>query len=163
MTTTASYKEVNESYLGTLCSNAYYEGGAGTIRDAVLMALQFDTSDASSGRMIDAAEKLTRDAMGLLETSISLVHDDWLNSKCDWNRIDEFFSSSFGPAELFWMITQLEEQQQRVWKIYFEHAGAIGRHLPDGELALGHRWHHDLALAATFLQAAALLLKEAED
>ena len=160
-TTTTPFERLGELYTQTLCQDAYYEGAAGTIRDAVLGSVAWladksiDLNDA-----ITAAQKLTHDAMGFLDCTIGLIDTDWLENRCDWKRIDSFFDKQLDQNELGWVIEQLDEQQQRVWKIYFEHAGAPGRHLADGEPALGIRWHHDLALAATFLQAAGLILQE---
>ena len=160
-TTTTHYERLGELYTQTLCQNAYYNGAAGTIRDAVLGSVAWlsdksiDLNDA-----ITAAQKLTHDAMGFLDCTIGLIDTDWLENRCDWKRIDSFFDNQLDQNELQWVIDQLDEQQQRVWKIYFEHAGATGRHLADGDPALGIRWHHDLALAATFLQAAGLILQE---
>jgi hypothetical protein len=56
---------------------------------------------------------------------------------------------------------QLELQAGRAWKTYFEHAADLAA--IERANRIGMRWHHDLALAATFLQAAALLLKEVQE
>lgn len=161
MTTTTTHEKLGELYTQTLCQDAYYEGAAGTIRDAVLGSVSWlgDKPICLDSAMA-AAEKLTHDAMGFLDCTIGLINTDWLENRCDWHRIDAFFNKQLDQNELSWVIEQLNEQQERVWKIYFEHAGATGRHLADGEPALGLRWHHDLALAATFLEAAAMLLSE---
>ena len=175
MTTTTSYEQLGELYLETLCQNAYYGGAAGTIRDAVLTAAGCG-GPADGPDLLRAAQKLTLDAMGFLERSIGQVSTDWLRNQCDWARIDAFWDATersirypYGDycpegteteieaaqAECRWVIEQLDLQADRAWKTYFEHAGKPITNL-------GIRWHHDLALAATFLQAAALLLKEVQ-
>lgn len=148
MTTATRYKELNESYLQTLSSNAYHDGAAGTIRDAVWAALQGDTNTDVNRGLIDAAKKLTHDAMGLLDATIGLIHNDWLDSKCDWHRIDGFFDKKSDCLEKLWVINQLEEQSYRIEKIHAEFGPATGR---------------GLATASTFLQAAFLLLNEVDD
>lgn len=175
MTTATPYQELGELYLETICQNAYYEGAAGTIRDAVITAAGHG-GYADGPDLIRAAQKLTLDAMGFLERTIGRVSTDWLRNRCDWARIDEFWRVggrirySYGDytptgteaeqeaaqAECQWVTEELDSQADRAWKTYFEHAGK-----PSGEL--GVRWAHDLALAATFLQAAAMLLKEVQE
>ena len=163
-TTTTPYAQLGELNTQTLCQDAYYEGAAGTIHDAVLGSVSWlgDKPICLDSAMA-AAEKLTHDAMGFLDCTIGLIDTDWLENRCNWHRIDAFFDKQLDQNELRWVVEQLDEQQQRVWKLYFEHAGSTSRHLADGEVALGHRWHHDLALAATFLQAAGLILQEVKE
>jgi hypothetical protein len=156
VSTTTTYEQLGELYLETLCQNAYYDGAAGTIRDAVLgaAAVAFD-KQADPGDLLCAAQKLTLDAMGFLERSIGRVSTDWLRNRCDWARIDAFWDGT-DRSDIAWVTEELDLQADRAWKTYFEHAGK-----PITEL--GVRWHHDVALAATFLQAAALLLKEVQE
>ncbi|MEY4359816.1 MAG: hypothetical protein RLZZ631_1302 [Cyanobacteriota bacterium] len=153
MTTTTINEQLGELYLETLCQNAYYEGAAGTIRDAVLGAAGCG-GPADGPDLLRAAQKLTLDAMGLLERSIGRILTDWLRNRCDWARIDAFWDGT-DRSDIAWVTEELDLQADRAWKTYFEHAGKPVTNL-------GIRWHHDLALAATFLQAAALLLKEVQ-
>ena len=156
MTTTTPYEQLGELYIETLCQNAYYEGAAGTIRDAVLGAAAVTINkQADPGDLLCAAQKLTHDAMGFVERCLSWVSDDWLRNRCDWARIDAFWDGT-DRSDIAWVTEELDQQADRAWKTYFDHAG---KPVTD----LGIRWHHDLALAATFLQAAALLLKEVQD
>jgi hypothetical protein len=155
MTTATPYQELGELYLQTLCQNAYYEGAAGTIRDAVLGAAAVVIGkQVDPGDLIRAAQKLTLDAMGFLERTIGRVSTDWLRNRCDWARIDAFWDGT-DRSDIAWVTEELDSQADRAWKTYYEHAVK-----PSGETFV--RWHHDLALAATFLQAAALLLKEVQ-
>ena len=153
--TITPYEQLGELYLETLCQNAYYEGATGTIRDAVLLGLSnSNKAEAAIGSLV-AAQKLTQDAMGFLERTIGRVSTDWLRNRCDWARIDAFWDGS-DRSDIAWVTEELDLQADRAWKTYFEHAGK-----PSGEL--GVRWAHDMALAATFLQSAALLLKDVQE
>jgi hypothetical protein len=152
-----AHEQLGELYIETLCQNAYYEGAAGTIRDAVLLALSGDNKTNANIGCIDAAAKLTRDAMGFVERCLGWVSDDWFKGGADWKRIDAYWDSAdSSDAGRRWLIEQLQEQSERAWRAYFDHAGRPG--VSD----LGVRWHHDMALAATFLEAAAMLLQEVE-
>ncbi len=171
---TTTYEQLPELYLGVLCSDAYYEGAAGTIRDAVLSAAGCGGNPDGPDLAL-AAQKLTRDAMGFLERTIGRISSDCLDTRCDWARIDSFWGMAdllshpegdycpesteseleAAQIELCWVVEQLDQQADRAWRTYFDHAS---KPVTD----LGIRWHHDLALAATFLQAAALLLKEVQ-
>ena len=160
MTTATTHEKLGDLYRESLCQDAYYKGAAGTIVDAVLGSfawLAATNPDLNTCR--EAASKLTRDAMGFMERTIGLIHDDWLSNKCDWARIDAYFYNE-GNNDHEWVIEQLNEQQERVWKIYFDYAGRPDSTAGEGRERLGIRWHHDLALAATFLEAAAMLLSE---
>jgi len=154
-TTITPYEQLGELYLEVLCENAYYEGAAGTIRDAVLLGLSNSNKAEAAIGSLDAAQKLTQDAMGFLERTIGRVSTDWLRNRCDWARIDAFWDGT-DRSDIAWVTEELDLQADRAWKTYFEHAGK-----PSGETFV--RWHHDMALAATFLQAAALLLKEVQE
>ena len=184
----APFEQLSDLYRESLCQDAYYNGAAGTIVDAVVAQLHGNHAHIIGG-LIDAAAKLTHDAMGFVERTISLIHDDLLSNECDWARIDDYFkgylvstswisSATSIPmsspedgeenrrrcqawnAELPWVIEQLNKQSQRVWKIYFDYAGRSDLTAGEGRERLGMRWHHDLALAATFFEAAAMLLSE---
>lgn len=143
-TATKSFEPLGELYVGTLVSNAHYQGVPGTIRDAVWASLQGDTKININCGLIDAAAKLTHDAMGFVEHSKGWVSSDWLGSDpnerlCDWRRVDTFFdtASLHETAERDWVIHQLDEQATRC-------------HLIDD------------VIAGMSFRTAALLLKEVE-
>ena len=153
MTTTTAFEQLDELYVGTLVSNAYRGGAAGSIANAVLEAQTGATDENMRRGCLDAAFRLTLDAMGFLEHTIGLIDQDWLAGRCDWARIDQCWRHQLNAAEQRW----LHEQGKRAWSTY-------RRYLPDGEEHNGGihmNWIHDLALAATFLQAAAALVDEA--
>ena len=163
---TTTYEQLGELYIETLAQNAYYRGAAGTIVDAisswhdVLSVIKPDQPSQRRPHQMNAAAKLTRDAMGFVERTVSWVSDDWFKGGADWARIDAYWdSATLNPDETQWVIEQLSEQGKRAWSAYRSY-------LPDGVLYNGGihlNWIHDLALAATFLQSAALLLKEVEE
>ena len=45
--------------------------------------------------LTDSAEKLTHDAMGLLEAAIGSLDKDWLDGRLDWHRVDSFWNAKF--------------------------------------------------------------------
>jgi len=155
--TITTFEQLGELYVGTLVSDAYFKGAAGTVADAVLEALTGDTGDNTRRGCLDAAARLTRDAMGFLEHTVGLIDQDWLAGRCDWARIDQCWGQPLNAVEQRWLHEQLSEQADRAWNTY-------RRYLPDGEEHNGGihlDWIHDLALAATFLQAAAMLVADA--
>lgn len=161
MTTTTKYfEELGELYTGTLVSNAYSGGAAGTISDAVITAAGVNPDLVFIGLdLTTAAEKLTHDAMGYLEHCLGTLDKDWMDSRRDWHRIDEFWrncekaciSKDWPPeeeaAEAGWVHIQLIAATRQAWDDYQEHC------LAD--------WSHDLPIAAAFLGAAANLVAEA--
>ena len=147
-------EQLGELYLETLSQDAYYEGAAGTICDAVLMALSGDNKANAAIGSLDAAQKLTHDAMGFLERTISRISSDCLDNRCDWVRIDAAITGKCDPGELSWVTEQLGQQGDRAWSAFCNLATQ-----PQDN---GYLWHHDLATAATLLKAAALLLKEVD-
>lgn len=174
---TTPFEQLGELYLESLCQDAYYGGAAGTIVDAVTTAA--GCGGAPDGPdLIRAAAKLTRDAMGYLQRTIGQISTDWMEEGCDWARIDQFWDNGASKAEhpngdylaegteaeveaakaeAIWAHEQLKQLGERTW-------GTYRSYLPDGEKHNGGihlDWIHDLALAATFLQAAAALVAEA--
>ena len=145
-TSTTRFEPLGELYVGTLVENANYGGIPGTIRDAVWASLQGDTKTNINCGLIDAAAKVTHDAMGFVEQSKGWVSGDWIASNphqlqrlCDWKRIDAFFdmASLHQTDERFWVIHQLEEQVTRCS-------------------------YSDMRMEAQLFNAAALLLKEVQ-
>lgn len=176
MTTAARFEPLGELYVSHLVEDAYYKGAAGTIVDSVITAA--GCGGAPDGPdLMRAAAKLTRDAMGFLQHTIGLIDNDWNQEFCDWQRIDRFWDNhtnklqhprgdytadgikaevEAAQEEALWAQEQLSAQGQRIW-------GTYSSYLPDGVNYNGgihQEWIQDLALAATFLQAGALLLKE---
>lgn len=158
--TTKSFEELGELYVSTLEANAYYRGAAGTISDAVILAAGCNTDLIYVGLdLIRAAQKLTHDAMGILEQCISTLDQDWMHSRRDWARIDLFWtncqkaciSKDWPPEEealeALWIHDQLIQATRQAWDDYEEHC------LAD--------WSHDLPIAAAFLGAATNLVAEA--
>ena len=159
-TTTKTYEKLGELYIETLCQNAYYAGGAGAIRDAVIsrIAVNEISGDLNNEHCRDGVAKLTRDAMGFMERTISLISDDQRSGETDWARIDAYFNapipenhhldfnSALDTPETRWMIEQLSKQAERSWDAYTDHAKAD--------------WAHDISMAATFFKAAAMILSE---
>ena len=154
---TTSFEALGELYTGTLISNAHFGGGSASIVDAVLAALwrEPDQPDwptvRDRARLSDAAAKLTHDAMGLLEVSISTLDKDWMAGRRDWHRIDSFWDSRFDSPEqealeAVWVFDQLTRAMHQAWEDYGEHCHAD--------------WAHDISRAADYLGAAALLVKE---
>ena len=138
-TATKSFEPLGELYIGTLVENALYQGVPGTIRDAVWASLQGDTQANIDGGLVDAAAKLTRDAMGLVEHDRGWVSSDWLDeSLCDWKRLDSF-----------WDMASLHETDERLWVIHQLETQSL-------------RCCLDLNHIAVLFGAAALLLKEVE-
>ena len=163
-TTTAPFEQLPELYLGTLVSDAYYEGFAGTIVSAinswhdVLEVTQPDQQSQRRPHQVNAASTFTRHAMGLLEATIGLISRDSLHETADWARIDRYWDNRSNPADDAWAHAQLMQQAERCWGLYRSYAHPEGSQHNDG---LHCRWIHDLAMAATFLQAAALLIADA--
>ena len=157
-TTTKTHEKLGELYIETICQNAYYEGAARTIRDAVVSHITFNeiSCDLNDEHCRDAAAKLTRDAMGFMERTISLISDDQRSGETDWARIDAYFNapipekhhldfnSALDTPETRWMIEQLNKQSERACDAYTDHAKAD--------------WAHDVSMACVFLKAAALIL-----
>ena len=146
MTTTTRFEPLGELYVGTLVEDAHHGGIPATIRDAVWASLQGDTKTDINCGLIDAAAKITHDAMGFVEHSKGWVSEDWIASDphqlsrlCDWKRIDAFFdmASLHQTDERLWVIHQLEEQFTRCCQ-------------------------YDMDLTALLFDAAALLLNEVE-
>ena len=159
--TTKTYEQLDELYVETLAQNAYYKGAAGTVADAVIAAAGCG-GDPDGPDLIRAAHKLTNDAMGFVERCLSWVSNDWFEGGADWRRINAFFiplsTESWEAIELSWVIEALKEQGDRAWRAYFDLSGDVDKVALCNRV--GHYWHHDLSLAATFFQAAALLLQE---
>ncbi|MFM1900242.1 MAG: hypothetical protein RLZZ216_818 [Cyanobacteriota bacterium] len=151
---TTQYEQLGELYLETLCQNAYYDGAAGTIRDAVLLALSGDNKTEAAIGSLDAAQKLTHDAMGFLERAVSHVSRDCEDNRCDWARIDAFWDGT-DRSDIAWVIQELEQQSGNAWRLSFHGDGKSQR--------LSLKTRHDLNVASVFLSAAALLLKEVQD
>jgi len=152
------FEELGELYTGTLVSNAHFGGAAATIADAVLAALWFNPgeldwpSEKDKTGLRNAAEKLTHDAMGLLENSIGTLDKDYLEQRRDWHRIDSFWRATFESSEqealeAVWVFDNLTRAMQQAWEDYGEHCEA--------------EWAHDISRAADYFGAAALLVKEA--
>lgn len=157
-TSTKHFEELGELYRGVLVSNAHFGGGAGTIADAVLAALWFNPgqtgwpSEQDKTGLRNAAEKVTHDAMGLLENSIGTLDKDWLEQRRDWHRIDSFWNAKFDSSEkealeAVWVFDNLTRATAQAWDDYAEHCNAD--------------WAHDISRAADYFGAAALLVKEA--
>lgn len=155
MNSITTYEQLGELYIETLAQNAYYQGAAGTIASAVFESLIGDSREAHNTGCLAAASKLTRDAMGFMERTLSWISDDWFKGGADWARIDQSWDQALNATEQRWLHEQLSEQADRAWRAYFDHSGR-----PDPS-KLGLRWHHDMALAASFLQAAAMLVADA--
>lgn len=154
-TETKSFEPLGELYIETLCQNAYYEGAAASIRDAVLdwhgvlSMIDPGVQNTSNSHAISASHKLIHDAMGFMERTLSWISEDWLKGGADWKQIDAFFESSeIASSEISWVIAQLHEQSERAWDAYTDHAKAD--------------WAHDISMAATFFKAAAMILSEAK-
>jgi hypothetical protein len=149
-TTTTPFEQLPELYLGTLVSDAYYEGFAGTIVSAinswhdVVEILQPDQQSQRRPHQVNAASTLTHHAMGLLEHCVSGVSHEIIDQQRDWARIDRFWDEAATPAEVRWVHEQLQGVSTDVWDLFRCHRR--------------EDWSQDLAMAATFLQAAALLL-----
>ena len=157
-TPTTSFEALGELYTGTLVSNAHFGGAAATIADAVLAALWFNPgelswpTDKDKIGLRNAAEKLTHDAMGLLEASVGTLDQDWLQHRRDWHRIDSFWRATFDSPEqealeAVFVFDQLTRAMHQAWEDYGDHCRAD--------------WAHDISQAAAFLGAAANLLAEA--
>ena len=157
MTTTTHFEELGELYTGTLVSNAHFGGGAASIADAVLAALWFNPgelswpTDKDKTGLRNAAEKLTHDAMGLLEATIGTIDQDYLQQRRDWHRIDSFWRAKFDTPEqealeAVFVFDQLTRATAQAWEDYGEHCHAD--------------WAHDISRAADYLGAAARLIKE---
>ena len=149
-----TYEQLGELYIETLAQNAYYQGAAGTIFDAVHAAAGCG-GNPDGPDLLRAAEKLTQDAMGFMERTLGWISGDWFKGGADWARIDQSWNQPLNATEQRWLHEQLSEQADRAWRAYFDHSGR-----PDPS-KLGLRWHHDMALAASFLQAAAMLVADA--
>lgn len=154
-TTTAPFEQLGELYLGTLVSDAYHQGFAGTIVDAingwhdVLEILQPDQQSQLRPHQVNAACTLTHHAMGLLEHCISGVSHEVVDQQRDWARIEAFWDGGPHSKETqLWMHGQLQAAATDTWDRFHELSGHAD-------------WVHHLAMAATFLQAAAMLVADA--
>ena len=178
MTTTTPFKPLGELYLRALVDDAYHQGAAGSIRDAITTAA--GCGGAPDGPdLMRAACQLTRSAMGYLEQGLGQISRDELGEWVDWTRIDAFWGGctnkaehpdgsyvadgteaevEAAQAEAIWVHEQLDNQGERIWLLHRDHANPEGSQHNDG---IHWRWIHEIALAATFLQAAALLIADA--
>jgi len=156
--TATHFEPLGELYIGTLVSNAHFGGGARTIADAIIAALWRGPGETSwptardKARLTDGAEKLTHDAMGLLEAAIGTLNKDWLDGLRDWYRLDSFWNAKFDSPEkealeAVWVFDQLTRATAQAWDDYAEHCNAD--------------WAHDISRAADYFGASALLVKEA--
>ena len=178
--TATSFPNLGELYLSCLANDAFHEGTAGSIRDAVINAA--GCGGAPDGPdLIRAAERLTRHAMGALELCISLISSDQLESPdgTHWPRLNAFFdarSSVMLPhpdgdfdacgseaeqgqaqSELRWVIEELKTQSLRCHLIYRSYSDPAGAKHAGG---IHWDWISDLMTASTFLKASSLLLEE---
>ena len=163
-TTTTPFEQLGELYLQTLASDARYQGAAGTIVSAitcwhdVLEILQPEQLSQLRPHQVSAACTLTHHAMGLLEAGIGLISKDTLHETTDWVRIDRYWDNRSNPADDAWVHAQLTQQAERCWELYRDYANPEGTQNHGG---IHWEWIHDLAMAATFLRAAALLIADA--
>ena len=149
--TTTKHEPLGELYLEALVNDSYYGGIPSTISDA------FQESDP-----IDAAGKLTRDAMGMLELTISRISDDQLDlpHETDWPRLDAFWDGPSSLEERQWAIVELRSQALRCFDTYRAYAD------PKGSLHNGGihwEWISDLRVAGILLMSASLFLKGVEE
>ena len=177
-TPTQGFKPLGELYLRALIDDAYHESAAGTIRDAITTAA--GCGGAPDGPdLMRAACQLTRSAMGYLEAGMGQISRDELEEWVDWARIDAFWDSctnkaehpdggyvadgteaevEAAQAEAIWVHEQLDNQSERVSLLYRDYANPEGSQNHGG---IHWEWIHQIEQAATFLQAAALLLADA--
>ena len=145
--TTTKHEPLGELYLAVLADNAQV---VRTICDAI-----------HEGDPVDAAELLVRDAMGILEITISRISSDQLNlpDETDWPRLDAFWDGPSSPEERSWVIGELKMQANRCFDTHHAYAD------PGGQLHNGGihwNWIADLKVAGILLLAASSVLKEVE-
>ena len=177
MTVATKYPELPELYLLNLAENANRSGFADCVADAVIDAAACGGSPDGPD-LVQAAGKLTRHAMGLLEHTVSLISTDQLDGPIRWQRIDAFFSTStyrlrhpesdYSPAgteeqikraeaELTWVALELMIQASRCFELHFDYASPDGSRYNGG---LHLAWAKDLEVAGACLNAAVKLLQE---
>lgn len=159
MTTTTRFDPLGELYLEALSTDALHGGLASTISDGIWAALQGDAQANINDGLIDAAGKLVRDAMGILEITISRISDDQrdLPDETDWPRLNAFWDGPSSPDELRWVISELTIQSERCFDTHNTYADPRGSHHNGG---IHWSWVADLQAAAQLFLAAENLLKE---
>ena len=108
---TKPFEQLGELYLGTLVSDAYHQGFAGTIVDAingwhgVLEIIQPDQQSQLRSHQVNAACTLTHHAMGLYCAGKVFARADWqeqardfLHQVVDAQSADGWWAEHKGPV-----------------------------------------------------------------